>query len=719
MAFCYGLLREVNVVNFVRDGEEDADWRSEVKAWDGFCKVGVVFVYYVADAQFECSSLRLNLQLHVPDRPIGPLNYEKERKGNSEMEHSQTRLNRWHQSLARSRSTRGGKQSGKKSYSWKMVSIRNPRSESEKQQVLSKILRASVSEKLEDLLGDVPELNQEDNNDVIQDLSEYVTLLVSNGRTKNQAKMLLGPFLGDANTALFVSWLWEFLSKKYMNPNASSDVENATGDGNATGKKQASKSSIIKPSDDSKKLSESVKCPDDDDLSSESSEEGELPRTHHQSIKEFEVSEIGYGEYLKCASSRVEAYSGDLGVGGEESIPRRKEAFGVRNLMWLMLLGGGFSLGQQLMQYFISVEECMVMCGTDWESYLKVEDFANANMKGVEKIKDEVFECYGESTELNQSTHSLHDGRKFCGRLSEYFDIKTGASKDGRKRQFSDISSHQSGVSDSMDEEDAFIKKDRRLLPEEDSGVLSENCVSSGAGTPKSPKMGSASSSNASTSSKLKKMPEERLTREIFESPVTAVSYSTPVTGKLFCKDNSNVTANLKPVHKQLMDMKLRLEQLETEIVKLQSKKVEKKEQSSSKSGSFNHLEGGESRTVVVKNVHIAATREALRSYFAKCGAVDRVIKLTDTDGIKQKAYAFVTFTSKHSADKALALSGKSFFSRIIWVRRTGEPLQKSRCAPPHIGRRECSTTTAPIYSGGGGAAAAGGLQNIHSSDHN
>ncbi|KAJ6742102.1 ZINC FINGER CCCH DOMAIN-CONTAINING PROTEIN 14 [Salix viminalis] len=470
---------------------------------------------------------------------------------------------------------------------------------------------------------------------------------------------------------LFVSWLWEFLSKNYMNPNASSDVENATGDGNATGKKQASKSSIIKPSDDSKQLSEGVKCRDDEDLSSESLEEGELPRTHHESIKEFEVSEIGYGESLKCASSRVEAYSGDLGVGGEESIPRKKvytrslrcEKLDVANVAGRMLFtrAAADAILHQRGRVHGNVRDRLGKLPAGGS-------FANANMKGVEKIKEEVFECYGESTELNQSTHSLHDGRKFCGRLSEYFDIKTGASQDGHKRQFSDISSHQSGVSDSMDEEDAFIKKDRRLLPKEDSGVLSENCVSSGAGTPKKPKkMGSASSSNASTSS----------------------------------KDNNNVTANLNPVHKQLMDMKLRLEQLETEIVKLQSKKVEKKEQSSSKSGSFNHLEGGESRTVVVKNVHIAATREALRSYFAKCGDVDRVIKLTDTDGIKQKAYAFVTFSSKHSADKALELSGKSFFSRIIWVRRTGELLQKSRCAP-HNGRRECSTTTVPIYSGGG-----------------
>lgn len=189
--------------------------------------------------------------------------------------------------------------------------------------------------------------------------------------------------------------------------------------------------------------------------------------------------------------------------------------------------------------------------GNVWDRLGKLPEGGNcadADMKGVEKIKEEVFKCYGESTERNHSTRSLH-GRKFCGRLSENFDIKTGASKDGHKRQFSDINSHQSGVSDSMDGEEAFNKKVRRLLPEEDNGVLGENSVSSGAETPKSQKMGNASSSNASTSSKLKKMPKERLTGEILESPVTAVSYSTPVTEKPSCKDNSNATVNLKPVH--------------------------------------------------------------------------------------------------------------------------------------------------------------------------
>jgi hypothetical protein len=56
-----------------------------------------------------------------------------------------------------------------------MLSSKNPKSESGKQQLLSKILRASVSEKLKDLLGDIPELNEEeDNSDVIQDLSVLI-----------------------------------------------------------------------------------------------------------------------------------------------------------------------------------------------------------------------------------------------------------------------------------------------------------------------------------------------------------------------------------------------------------------------------------------------------------------------------------------------------------------------------------------------------------------
>lgn len=84
-------------------------------------------------------------------------------------------------SLALSRATKRGKQSEKKVQFLKMLSSKNPKSESGKQQLLSKILRASVSEKLKDLLGDIPELNEEeDNSDVIQDLSVLIPLFLFN-----------------------------------------------------------------------------------------------------------------------------------------------------------------------------------------------------------------------------------------------------------------------------------------------------------------------------------------------------------------------------------------------------------------------------------------------------------------------------------------------------------------------------------------------------------
>jgi hypothetical protein len=62
---------------------------------------------------------------------------------------------------------------------------------------------------------------------------------------------------------------------------------------------------------------------------------------------------------------------------------------------------------------------------------------------------------------------------------------------------------------------------------------------------------------------------------------------------------------------------------------------------------------------------------------------------------------ALITICSLYSLCLFLShtLSVSSFCHYIIQVRRTGKLLEKSRCTP-HIGRGDCSTTTAPIYSG-------------------
>ncbi|PRQ51939.1 putative PWI domain, nucleotide-binding alpha-beta plait domain-containing protein [Rosa chinensis] len=148
------------------------------------------------------------------------------------------------------------------------------------------------------------------------------------------------------------------------------------------------------------------------------------------------------------------------------------------------------------------------------------------------------------------------------------------------------------------------------------------------------------------------------------------------------CEDTSQhfkksdvATNDLKTIQ-ELLHLKEKLNQVEIEMSKLRSKQVEFEKND----GKTNHLlnsgapkdseETFESRTVLVTNVHFAATREALSLYFAKCGMIVNVMILTDTVTSKPKGSAYVTFASKESVDKAVALSGATFFCRTLKVLR-------------------------------------------------
>ncbi|PQQ01256.1 uncharacterized protein Pyn_22691 [Prunus yedoensis var. nudiflora] len=80
-----------------------------------------------------------------------------------------------------------------------------------------------------------------------------------------------------------------------------------------------------------------------------------------------------------------------------------------------------------------------------------------------------------------------------------------------------------------------------------------------------------------------------------------------------------------------------------------------------------------DARTVLVTNVHFSATKEALSLFFANCGGVVNVVMLTDIVTAKRQGTAYVTFASKESVDKAVALSGTTFYSRTVKVLRKAE----------------------------------------------
>ncbi|KAL5554541.1 hypothetical protein UlMin_041942 [Ulmus minor] len=139
--------------------------------------------------------------------------------------------------------------------------------------------------------------------------------------------------------------------------------------------------------------------------------------------------------------------------------------------------------------------------------------------------------------------------------------------------------------------------------------------------------------------------------------------------------------------NKKMLDVKQKLQQIEMEMSKLRLKQaVMEKDGKHSLLSSASELkhpeEDIESRTIFVTNVHFAATKEALFSYFGKCGVIVDLIILTDPLTAKPKGSAYVTYASKQSVDQAVALSGTQFLSRILKVVRKAEaasaPIQLS-----------------------------------------
>ncbi|KAL5699729.1 hypothetical protein ACHQM5_030592 [Ranunculus cassubicifolius] len=148
----------------------------------------------------------------------------------------------------------------------------------------------------------------------------------------------------------------------------------------------------------------------------------------------------------------------------------------------------------------------------------------------------------------------------------------------------------------------------------------------------------------------------------------------------------------LKPVQSQLLDMKLRLHQIEMEMSKIKEKSPESNEDTSKilpSSGDLNQSKDDvESRTLYVTNVHFAATKQALSLHFVKCGVIVKVIILTDAVTLKPKGAAYITFAEKESADKGLALSGTSFWSRPLKVMRKAE--MRASVIPPQVTGKPC-----------------------------
>ncbi|XP_008809086.2 zinc finger CCCH domain-containing protein 14 [Phoenix dactylifera] len=258
--------------------------------------------------------------------------------------------------------------------------------------------------------------------------------------------------------------------------------------------------------------------------------------------------------------------------------------------------------------------------------------------------------------------------------------------KSKRKRQYGQIDSGNGSASFSgckenhLQDKEAFPKL-QRSLPVKHNGLqsLNESTTEAKGSTMmfSEPACHSAESSRLEPHLEFNTVSQSQLDkRALVTTPMqNLVPANNPAPTQSESPSNAHGNGNSRPMENEMLNVKLKLRQVEMDMVKLRSKQVEMNNgKLNASSGVQNNPEEDiESRTVLVTNVHFAASREALSSYFTKCGAIVKVVMLTDTITAQPKGAAYIVFAGKDSVDKALSLSGTSFFSRILTVMRKAD----------------------------------------------
>ncbi|VVB08878.1 unnamed protein product [Arabis nemorensis] len=123
----------------------------------------------------------------------------------------------------------------------------------------------------------------------------------------------------------------------------------------------------------------------------------------------------------------------------------------------------------------------------------------------------------------------------------------------------------------------------------------------------------------------------------------------------------------------EIRNVKQKLQQLEIQIFQAKQLKQQKigELKCSSQSGKLQQQQDiAESRIIHVTNVHYAASKEAISMLFSKCGAVKNVTIVTNPVTRQPKGSAFVTFATNEAVNKAIALNNTMFYSSPIKVQR-------------------------------------------------
>uniref|UniRef100_A0A0D9W3E0 RRM domain-containing protein n=1 Tax=Leersia perrieri TaxID=77586 RepID=A0A0D9W3E0_9ORYZ len=571
-------------------------------------------------------------------------------------------------------------------------------------------LREAVSDVLPRFLGSYTD----------EILAEYIVILVCNGKHQYQARDDLEAFLGD-DSAKFVSWLWSYLSKKVITSGDSSGIQHGL-------------TNEIQNRNGKKNLQVDYACLVNSEISS--------PQEHHglQKNDSTEGQNVARRRISSTITVTPERFV-DEQCYGEGQHQKKDQSTSSGRSFSALKPGVAARTAQALTQEELRHEECIGRNASArrFPLSLKTDDVLDPesvkkrgnvwDRLGKPAVKDRIFLAESDDIHFQNGLHKKaklmateHELRYRMNSSTEgdLFDIETcrrfstshtvqaheHAEKPNRSRligriNFGDIERNE------LQARDIVRQKSSSTLPGKSVPLQSRNEFTSevkssltavsepACPVSKSPKGQLSGSSKVAQLATGRNLESEVLQSQQVSSPAQSK------TGSSVHEDGGNCCN--KPTKDEMLDIKLKIKQMELDVLKLRSKQAHMnnvKQGVPSSGPHANSEEDADSRTVLVTNVHFAAKKEALSVHFMKCGTVLKINMLTDAITGHPKGAAFITFDDKESVEKAVSLSGSSFFSRVLTVMRKAEAPSGFLASVQPIGRPLQSWNSPPIQKG-------------------
>lgn len=533
-------------------------------------------------------------------------------------------------------------------------------------------------------------------------LAEYIVVLVCNGKHQYQARDDLEAFLGD-ESAKFVAWLWGYLSKRDLASADNSCVQHGL------------RNECRKLNDKKNLLVAEVQPGDARIVNSKI-----LGPQEHHGLQKFDSTK-GQNVVQRRISSTVvvspERLFGDQWDLEGQHQKKDQSATGGRSFS-TPKSGVAARTAQALTQEELHYDEHLgrnastrqfpVAVGTDdgkvlepmkrrgnvWDRLGKpaIEDRGLARetddmrvQNGVNKkaklmaAEHEQSYCVNSSTDgdlfYKANSRQFSNSYPYVNRVQAHELVeKPNRSRLIGRINFGDVERNHLQVRDVSRQKFSSTLPVKNVQSQNLNEFISEVKSSPTAVSEPACHVSKASKGHVSAPSKLSQLTTLRNSEtEVLQSQQIS-SPAQSKTGSSVREDGDNCSN--KPVKDEMLDVKLKLKQMELNVLKLRSQQaqINNGKQGALSSGPHANLEeDADSRTVLVTNVHFAAVKEALSMHFVKCGTVLKVNMLTDAFTGHPKGAAYVTFADKESVEKAVSLSGTSFLSRVLTVMRKAD----------------------------------------------